>query len=304
MKPDITVQELLEAAAELLEEPLRDWSQSVNGADHLVVAATTGSGARVVIKAGSEANVDAAVLRRLEATGTLAPRLIAHGAIGAATDRTFLSVMTFIEGTLLAEVTDRPLHHYLVALIEAMASVHRETTTKGAGPALGMSGSSRSWREYLLMLLTGGHPEFDWDKVAGSHGVDASVLQRALRLVIERVEALPTVSTAHLLHGDLNPHNVIVRDGAIGGIVDWSYARFGDPLFDFARLRINSFIRASPEALDLYFAHLNLTPAEREREETYYLFNLVEYVNWYVLDDRPEGVTALMGLLAEILSAQ
>jgi aminoglycoside phosphotransferase (APT) family kinase protein len=118
------------------------------------------------------------------------------------------------------------------------------------------------------------------------------------------VNGVPDPPRLSLLHGDLNPYNVFVGNGQITGIIDWSYARFGDELFDYARLRMNPFIRASPEATAAYHALLTLSPAEQAREETYYLVNLIEYVNWYVLDERPEGVRELMGILEAIIDDQ
>ncbi len=37
-----------------------------------------------------------------------------------------------------------------------------------------------------------------------------------------------------LVHGDLGPEHVLVRDGRVVGVIDWSDARVGDPALDFA----------------------------------------------------------------------
>jgi aminoglycoside phosphotransferase (APT) family kinase protein len=301
VRPDLTIDELLPVAAELLQQPLRDWHQPAAGADHLIVIAATDSGQKVVLKAGSEANVDADVLRRLEGTGAPVPRLLGCKQLDSPKRGYYLAVMSFVEGALLADV-GAP-HRYLAPLISAMRRVHEVTTTQAAGPVLTVAGgSTRSWTDYLLDVLTGADPEFDWSAIARSPWVDAAVLRAALDLARERVKTLPPLPRLSLLHGDLNPYNLFVHGERIAGIIDWSYARFGDPLFDFARLRMNPFVRANPEAIGLYFSLLGLGADGLAREQTYYLFNLVEYVNWYVLDERPEGVRSLMGLLSRILS--
>jgi len=305
MRPQVTLLELLSAGSKLLGQSFREWSQPAAGADHLVVIATTETGTKVAIKAGLEANVDAHVLRGLQSVAAPIPSLLAEGRIDNAGAPCFLTIMTFVEGALLADLTDGSAHLYLAPLLEAMRGVHEIATVDGAGPVLSVvNGSRLSWKTHLLGILTGEHPEFNWPAIATSPGVDGNVLRRALDLAITRVGSLPAMARYSLLHGDLNPHNVFVRDDQISGIIDWSYARFGDPLFDFARLRINPFVRSNPNAVDLYFSLLNLDRDERMREETYYLFNLVEYVNWYVLDDRPEGVAALMTLLSGILEIE
>lgn len=302
MRPQLTVEELLPEASALLGRPLRSWRQATAGADHLVVLATTEEGERVVLKAGAEANVDAFVLRRLSGTGVPVPRLLAEAHVTDPKEPYFLAIMTFIEGHLLAEVSEQP-HRYLKPLIDAMRGVHAVTSGEGAGPVLTVAASStRSWRDYLLDVLTGNDPEFRWAEVAQSPWVDAAVLEQALALATRQVAALSVPPCSSLLHGDLNPFNVFVGDEQITGIIDWSYARYGDRLFDFARLRMNLFVRSSAEATATYFSLLDLDDVERAREQTYFLFNLIEYVNWYVLDGSPERVRDHIDLLAKLIA--
>jgi aminoglycoside phosphotransferase (APT) family kinase protein len=105
----------------------------------------------------------------------------------------------------------------------------------------------------------------------------------------------------HLLHGDLNPANVLVADGRLAGIIDWSYARCGDPLFDCARLRMNPFARCSAEATATYFALLRLSGEERAREDFSFRFNLVEYVQWYAQSGSADRVREHLALLDRAL---
>ena len=44
--------------------------------------------------------------------------------------------------------------------------------------------------------------------------------------------ALKTPTT--LIHGDLGPHHVVIRDDRVVGVIDWSDARVGDPAIDLA----------------------------------------------------------------------
>ena len=39
-----------------------------------------------------------------------------------------------------------------------------------------------------------------------------------------------------LLHADLGPEHLLVRDGRLVGVIDWGDARFGDPALDYAWL--------------------------------------------------------------------
>jgi hypothetical protein len=283
MRPQLNLEDLLQQASALLGQSFRDWSQPDAGADHVVVLVTMASGERVVIKAGPEADVDAFVLNLLADRGVKVPTLIAQAPIDGKTPAGTLIVMTEAEGTLLAEVGRHP-DYYLRPLIEEMRRVHAVTTGLGAGPVLAVErGSRSSWREYLMSVLTGADPEFHWSAISGHPSVDGHLLVTALDSLAEQAQALTFPPTLSLLHGDLNPYNVFIQDGEISSIIDWSYARYGDPLFDFARLRMNPFIRSNAAVVEEYRTILDLNAEEQEREAFYYRFNLLEYVNWYFL---------------------
>jgi hygromycin-B 4-O-kinase len=298
MRPDIALDALLQQAAAALGQSFHDWHQPDAGADHVVVLVTTALGKRLVIKAGADAAVDAFVLTRLAGRGVPVPTLKAQAPLAGHPDAGSLIVMTAVDGTLLAEVDDHP-ERYLRPLIDQMRKVHTITTTAGAGPVLAVErGARQSWRDYVVSVLTGRDPEFRWGQIARHPAVDGGLLTKALNGAVVRARELTFPTTLSLLHGDLNPANIFVYDGAITGIIDWSYARYGDPLFDFARLRMNPFVRANPAAVDEYRALLNLSPHEARREAFYYVVNLLEYVNWYFLYGEVARVQEQLTLVA------
>lgn len=298
MRPEIDIADLLRQAAALLNQSFQEWLQPDAGADHVVVLVTTAAGERLVIKAGPEADVDAFVLILLADHRVNVPKLIAQAPLSRQPTASSLIVMTAVEGTLLADIDHHP-HRYLRPLFDEMRKVHQVTTTSGAGPVLAVErGSQSSWQEYLLSVLTGRDQEFRWSEIARHPDVDGPVLLRALEVAAARAQDLVFPSPLSLLHGDLNPYNVFVIDGAIAGIIDWSYARYGDPLFDFARLRMNPIVRSHPSALQEYRSLLNLSVEEARREVFYYGVNLLEYVNWYFLQGELARVHEQITLIA------
>ena len=62
-------------------------------------------------------------------------------------------------------------------------------------------------------------------------------LERSLhaeaRRLFDEVETLVGFSPA-LLHADLGPAHLLVRDGRLAGVIDWGDARLGDPALDYA----------------------------------------------------------------------
>jgi aminoglycoside phosphotransferase (APT) family kinase protein len=298
MRPEIDIDGLLQQATTELGQSLHDWRQPEAGADHVVVLFTTAGGERLVIKAGPEADVDAFVLTRLADRDVHVPRLITQAALQHNPEAGSLIVMTEAEGELLAEVKERS-ERYLRPLIDETRKVHTVTTTAGAGPVLAVErGSRQSWPDYLRSMLTGQDPEFRWSEIALHPEIDDALLRKALDAAAVRAQKLSSPETLSLLHGDLNPYNVFVCDGQITGIIDWSYARYGDPLFDFARLRMTPFVRRNPAAMDEYREVLNLNPEETKREAFYYAVNLLEYVNWYFLYGQLPAAKEQLSLLA------
>ncbi len=66
----------------------------------------------------------------------------------------------------------------------------------------------------------------------------ASVSRSRRRRVLEILLRAPELKARSLIHADLIPENVIVRDGALF-LVDWEYAGFGNPLVDLAMVAVH-----------------------------------------------------------------
>ena len=64
--------------------------------------------------------------------------------------------------------------------------------------------------------------------------LDGDTRRRAQRL-FDEVETLVDFEPV-LLHADLGPDHLLVRDGRLSGVIDWGDARVGDPALDYAWL--------------------------------------------------------------------
>jgi len=68
------------------------------------------------------------------------------------------------------------------------------------------------------------------------------LLHRVLPLLPEELQAPGSAllrrtalkTPTGLIHGDLGPHHLLVRDDRVVGVIDWSDARVGDPALDLA----------------------------------------------------------------------
>jgi aminoglycoside phosphotransferase (APT) family kinase protein len=60
-------------------------------------------------------------------------------------------------------------------------------------------------------------------------------LRRQAKRLFSDAESLVDFKPA-LLHADLGPEHLLVRDGRLAGVIDWADARVGDPALDYAWL--------------------------------------------------------------------
>lgn len=91
-------------------------------------------------------------------------------------------------------------------------------------------GSYGSWRYFLMDIVSPQH--YDWNAV-GSF-VDVPYVHQLLKL-LERL-AVHCPETRRLIHGDFGSNNVLTNGSKITGVIDWSEALIGDPLYDVANI--------------------------------------------------------------------
>jgi len=91
-------------------------------------------------------------------------------------------------------------------------------------------GSYESWRHFLTGIASPRH--YHWNPV------DRFVDIRHVHQLLELLQRLSVYcpETRHLLHGDFGSNNVLTNGSEITGVIDWSEALIGDPLYDVANI--------------------------------------------------------------------
>ncbi|WP_052732016.1 phosphotransferase family protein [Devosia geojensis] len=89
-------------------------------------------------------------------------------------------------------------------------------------------GAHESWRAHLRAIT---------DSKKWREAYEGGVPERVVRL-LDLVSALADgcPETHGLVHGDFGSNNVIAENGRITGVIDWSEAMVGDPLYDVANI--------------------------------------------------------------------
>jgi len=103
--------------------------------------------------------------------------------------------------------------------------------------------------------------------------------------IIRKIEETDFIDSSYsFLHTDFNQRNLFVNPNSdeIAGIIDWGEAMFGDPIYDFARIRM--FIRhfnLEDKALEEYDKSMSFTSQQKRLEELYWLSRVIEYLAYY-----------------------
>jgi aminoglycoside phosphotransferase (APT) family kinase protein len=99
-------------------------------------------------------------------------------------------------------------------------------------------------------------------------------LHAQARRLFDEVETLVDFNPA-LLHADLGPSHLLVRDGRLAGVIDWGDARLGDPALDYAW------------ALNGPFADWEVDPDLRRRARFYHRLGPWYEAHYGLFTDQP-----------------
>ena len=303
MKPNIQILKIVRFTETLLRNKVTRYRLPHEGADHLVIELNLADGRILILKVGSDADTDGFVLEKLRPKKLKVPTILKQSSLKTANTTYPLVIMTTCEGIMLKNLMVHDKHHYVTQIINEISKVHRVPSPSNAGRVLEVEkGQKLPWSDYLLRDLTGASPEFNWDNIITLPRVDRHLVTWGLEKAIAGVRNIPNDRKLRLLHGDLNDSNIFVKGKELEGIIDWSDSLYGDPLFDFARFRMNIVHRMNNKALDNYYEALVLDSTEKKLEELYFLIHMLVYVNWYSLCNNTEMVKKQMNILDKILN--
>lgn len=145
------------------------------------------------------------------------------------------SVVTWIEGELPPLAVNDPVFARDVAVF--VRSLHE--LDAGAGP---QPGAHNFWRGVPLEKRDANmRQRFDW--LSDLPDIDAIVREWETALKLPAWDRGPVWT-----HGDLQRGNLLVRDGRLAGVLDWSALAVGDPAGDFSL----AWILLGPEARAAY----------------------------------------------------
>jgi aminoglycoside phosphotransferase (APT) family kinase protein len=231
------------------------------------------------VKYSQEANVDESVLT-LIATSSIAvpvPKMLASFHWRGKT----ALVMQKIHFPLLESVSVDQMARYIPSMINTLRGLHQLKARRVS--QFGSEQVLTSWQEFMLSIFNG--KTIDWAEVATRPLLDT-------QLILASVERIATkITSTHfsdqnycLLHTDFNQRNLFIDPNSdqISGVIDWSEAMYGDPIYDFARVRMLIWhFNMSTEVINDYYKLMNYTVEQKRLEELYWLSRVIEYLAYY-----------------------
>ncbi len=194
-----------------------------------------------------------------------------------------VAILEKINFPLLDSIPADQMHRYIPSMIKSLKKIHRIKSDK-PGFLIEMD-KKRSWKDIMLSKFTGADPNLDWNIIASRKGLDANLILQAVRNIIEIFEKIDFIDKSYsLLHTDFNQRNLFVDPNSdeIAAIIDWGEAMFGDPIYDFARIRMYIWhFNLQNNALENYYKLLSFTPEQKQLEELYWLSRIIEYLAYY-----------------------
>jgi aminoglycoside phosphotransferase (APT) family kinase protein len=239
-----------------------------------------------VVKIGSDTYNDVLAYELLEKEKVRIPIPKIHTHFP--TEESYVVVMNKVPYPLLDDLRGKQYQPFIPSMIYNLQKIHQ--VTRDHIGLLKDGETERTWREELLFRYSGTHPWFPWEEIMKRRVLDAKLIDRTIHQLRERILRISLPENNYsLLHTDFNQKNLFCdpQTNEITGIIDWSEAMFGDPLYDFSRVRIFiSHFDLGDESLETYYELTEMTDEEKLREDLYVQCQLVDYLNWYSEDER------------------
>lgn len=277
-----TQKQIIRKAEELLGINIREVQVPDKRVDSEVLLVTDSNDKEYAIKYHRKgASSDAFVLRFLEENKVdiPVPKVLGDFVIEG---RSVL-ILEKINFPLLETISADEMHRYIPSMIRNLKKIHQ--IKSGSAGYLNETGEKRNWKETMLAKFNGKDPLLNWRTIVERQGLDSSLVLMSVGSIIKKIEKTEfTEGVYYFLHTDFNQSSLFVdmASDEIVGIIDWGNAMFGDPTYDFARIRMFIWhFNLGDNVLENYYNLVSFTPEQKKLEELYLLSMIIEYLAYY-----------------------
>lgn len=276
-----TQKQIIKKVEELLNVSITELQIPKQGLDGEVLLATDAKGNEFAIKFGINAINDVIALNFIKEKklDLPVPKMLGYFFF----DNKTIVILEKINFPLLESISMDDRAKYIGSMITNLNKIH--SIKSNIAGYIDNQDDKILWKEFLLFKYSGNDPQFNWDKISYRDGIDTKLIRESIAAIIKKIENQVFLDTTYsLLHTDFNQRNLFVNSESneIAGIIDWGDAVFGDPLYDFARVRMFMWhSNLKNDDLEVYYKLLGLTNKEKKLEELYLLSQIIDYVAWF-----------------------
>lgn len=270
---------LITKVEEQIKSKIVDVKMPPQGMDSDVFFVTDSNKNEYVIKKSENSICDVIAYRLLEENNIEipVPKVFGHFEFEGKT----VVILEKVTYPLLESTKVEEMGKYIPSMVENLKKIHLVKSERAG--LLTDDNETRNWKELLLAIFDG--TNIDWQEVSQRKGVDGELIKNSVRKMIEKIKNMEfTGSPYSLLHTDFNQRNLFVNpeNDQIASIIDWGEAMFGDPIYDFGRVRMYIWhFNLSDDVLENYNKILNLNSEQKKLEDLYWLSRVIEYLAYY-----------------------
>lgn len=270
---------LIKEVENRLETSIVDINSPPQGMTSKVLLVKTVSGQGYAIKFGDDAQDDVPVLNLLTENhiNIPFPRLYkSFKFLGCP-----IVVLERIDYPLFESVPISKMATYIPSMVENLTKIHGLKSNKPG--RLDNVNKVAMWKDVVLAIFNG--QDFNWDKISNRKCLDKDLVLFSVSKIIEKINNTNFISDNYsLLHTDFNQRNLFVdpKTYKITGVIDWGEAMFGDPIYDFARIRMLIWHFGLPiTVVEKYRKLTAFNISQIKLENLYWLSRVIQYLAWY-----------------------
>ena len=155
-------------------------------------------------------------------------------ALGKLNDTYFYAISTRVPGIPVSQIKGAAMQKLMPNLMQTLDTIRTTdiSGTSGFGDFDSHGkGKCASWKEFLLSISD--EESFSWNMVFTETCFDKTVYDSTYEVLLQLISFCP--EERYLIHGDFGFDNVLCDREKVTGVLDWSYAAYGDFLFDEAK---------------------------------------------------------------------
>ncbi len=218
-----------------------------------------------IVKIQKDSKIDSIILNTLKDKSYKVPNILGNGELA---DDNYFVLMSYCEGVLYESINKDEKHIYVKSIIDEFKNIHDFPLIDDSQ----IIHLDKFINEFL---------DDDKKNLFDYYNTNEDVLfLNKVNLFLK--ENIPKTNSISILHTDINGNNIFVKEGMVSGIIDWTDAKYGNRLFDYAKLRMYFTQQNDEKSIAEYYKHINLNKEDLEIENIYFILNVFLYLYWYI----------------------